>query len=103
MSMTIYNHQTHPVYTFEWEPVPDATSYRVTIILKDEGTGQSQNVVSETITSTEYSIELGTTPEGQCYMFLVYGYNSSDELIGFFQYYYTDASGGWFNFIVVPE
>ena len=100
---TLYQSQTPSTHTFEWDPVPDAASYRVTIILKDDSTNQSHTIASETITSTTYSVELDTTSGDQYYMFTVNSYNSSDELIGFFQYYYTNGSGGWFKFIVVQE
>lgn len=90
-------------FIFRWEPVPDATSYNVRIILKDDSTNQSITVVGEIIYTNQYLVNLDVTLENQYYMFLVYGYNNNNELIGLFRYYYTDGNGGWYNFAVISE
>lgn|GEM_PF-7092724 len=98
----IYQPQSHPGYVFEWEAVPDAANYRVTVVLKDENSNTSENIVNQTTTATSLALELAATQESQYYMFSVTGYSETGELIGLFQYYYTDGSGGWYNFVVHP-
>jgi len=96
----IFPSQTQPIITFEWDSVPNTALYRVTILMKDDTANQSETIVSEPISATQYSIELDANSGNQYYMFSVNGYNSNDELVGFFQYYYTNGSGGWYKFVV---
>jgi len=98
----IYQPQTAPLYTFAWEPVPDATSYRIIIVLKNDAAGTSEAVASETLDSTSYVLELESTQPNEYYMFSVDAYNPAGELIGLFQYYYTNGSGGWYKFVIRP-
>ena len=99
----LYQDKTPSALVFEWDPVPDAIAYRVTIMIKNDATGESDTIVSDTIDTTVYSTELNTTSGNDYYMFSVTAYSSSDELIGFFQYYYTNGSGGWYNFVITQE
>ena len=100
---TLYKLQTPSKFLFEWEPVPDAALYWVRIDLKDDNTNQTQTIADQMINTNQYSIDLDVTLENQYYMFLVYGYNSDNDLIGLFRYYYLDGDGGWYNFTVMAE
>jgi len=98
----IYQPQAASMHTFAWEPVPDATSYRVIIVLKNDAAGTSEAAANETLDSTAYSLELESTQPDEYYMFSVDAYNPAGELIGLFQYYYTNGSGGWYKFVIHP-
>lgn len=98
----IYRAQSHPEYLFEWEAVPDAANYRVTVVLKDDINNTSENIISENTGATSLSVELEATRGDEYYMFSVTGYSETGELIGLFQYYYTNGSGGWYKFVVHP-
>ncbi|MBN1370193.1 MAG: hypothetical protein JW954_08170 [Dehalococcoidaceae bacterium] len=98
----IFRPQSHPEYIFEWEAVPDAASYRVTVVLKDDNSNTSENIVNQTTGATSLALELQATQGSQYYMFSVTGYSQTGELIGLFQYYYTNGSGGWYKFVVRP-
>jgi len=98
----IFDESNAPLYTFEWEEVPDAVTYRITIMLKNDSGNTSEGIANETIDSTSFSLELGSTGPDQYYMFSVNAYNAAQELVGLFQYYYTNGSGGWYKFVIQP-
>ena len=99
----IFKLQNSSKYTFGWEPVPEADNYRISILLKDATTNQTETILGETTKSTNFTVELNNTPGNQYYMFSVNAFNSNNVLVGLFQYYYTNGSGGWYNFVVIPD
>jgi len=89
--------------TFEWEPVPGASKYEVTILLKDGETEKTSVMVDESVVSTQYSPDLEINSGKDCYWFTVSAYNSEGELIGDFSNFYKNGFGGWFEFQVIPR
>lgn len=88
---------------FEWEAVPGAASYTVTILLKDDSTGTTTSMVNTQVTSTEYRPGLSPNLLNQHYMFSVEASSSKDEKIGYFDHFYKNGHGGWFEFTLVSH
>lgn len=88
---------------FEWDPVPGAAYYQV-FILTVRGIGQPPlNVIEKRLTQPQFSPGLGISPPGTEYMFRVEAHNAAGKLIGTFDNYYKDGSGGWLLFRVIPH
>ena len=87
---------------FEWDPVPGAAYYQV-FILTVRGIGQPPlNVIEKRLTQPQFSPGLGVSPPGTEYMFRVEAHNAAGKLIGTFDNYYKNGSGGWLQFRVIP-
>lgn len=90
---------TH-TFAFEWEPVPDAVSYRLNIMLVNRSPNQTQANINETLSATSFYTDLAVTTGDEYYQFSVTPYDSDEKLLGMFSYYYTNGSGGWYRFKV---
>lgn len=88
---------------FEWEPVPGAAFYSVTFLLQDRQGGPYLDRINERIAATRYSPALRVTSGGAFYSFSVEAFSAANQLIGHFQNYYKDGSGGWFTFRVLSR
>jgi hypothetical protein len=87
---------------FAWDPVPGAAYYEAWILLQDRGTGRRLDTKSYRLTTPILSPQLAVTPKDAHYMFSVNAYDSAGRLIGVFQNYFRNGSGGWFEFSVLP-
>ncbi len=88
---------------FEWDPVPGAATYQVTLLLEPNSGGADRKVlIDRRVKETSFRPAVSVTPPGAHYSFSVQAYNASDRLLGIYNYYYLNGSGGWFEFTVIP-
>ncbi|HEU0204550.1 MAG TPA: carboxypeptidase-like regulatory domain-containing protein [Burkholderiaceae bacterium] len=87
---------------FVWDPVPGATSYEVTILLVQRRGDRPLDIKTFEVPGTSVRPGLSVTPPNTFYMFRISAYGPSRKLLGVYQNYYHDGSGGWFEFTVVP-
>lgn len=83
---------------FEWEPVPGAVSYEATIHLMQPGQPQPLQTRTTTLAATTFRPGLAPTGGNSYYMFSVSAYGPARKLLGVFENYYLDGSGGWLEF-----
>jgi hypothetical protein len=88
---------------FEWDPVPGAVNYELWFALMDGNSGQRKDFKSHTVSSTAFSPRLEVTSGNDYYMFTMTALNSTNEKVGFYQQYYRNGTGGWFNFKVAAS
>jgi len=88
---------------FVWKPVPEASYYKIRLLLKDGDTDEEVESRSETVTATCYSPNLNVTSENEYYMFSVAAYNAQHELVGDFSNFYRNGTDGWFEFKLVSK
>jgi hypothetical protein len=88
---------------FEWKPVPDAAGYELHYLLEDGNTKKRIDYKTFKTNKTYYYPKLNVTTGNNYYMFRITAHNASNEMIGHFQNYYKDGSGGWFEFTVAAK
>ncbi len=89
---------------FAWDPVPGAAYYKVNILLMSGD--KTQPVSTHTridikeyqVVTTEIRPQLRATGPSEYYSFSVNAFNAQNEAIGHYSHYYTNGSGGWFEF-----
>lgn len=92
---------------FEWEPVPEAKEYKLIFLLKrgDPENPRNNKLIRREIFNTQsnrFFPNLSTTSIDTYYMFRIEALNSKNEMIGTFENYYTNGTGGWLEFKIVP-
>jgi len=93
-----YSEHDSPVI-FQWEPVTGATTYKINIkktrdAEHPEGYGYISTVISQTLQSTEYSLNLETSEQYEHYEFSVTASNSLG-VIGFLMTTFNGGGHGW--------
>ena len=83
---------------FRWDAVPKASRYELRFITQ-EANGDRVDYKSEDVTDTTYTHRV---PNNSAYkhMFTIVAYAASGNIVGNYQYYYTNGSGGWFEYRV---
>lgn len=83
---------------FRWEAVPKASRYELRFITEDAN-GDRVNYESKSVTDTTYTHRVPNNSDYK-HMFSITAYATSGNIVGNYQYYYTNGSGGWFEYHV---
>ena len=90
--------------SFQWDPVPGATSYQASILTVQSGAdGARLDTRSWILTQPWFSPGLAPSTPGTEYLFSVEARGPEGQLLGVFRNYYTDGDGGWLKFRISPS
>lgn len=87
----------------EWESLPEASSYSVSVSLYNESNYYLESVYSETFTNNSVKLNLPVNEVGEYYRLYLYAYNEDSERIGRLYTAYPTGSRSRYMFKIVPR
>ena len=83
----------------EWDSIPEATQYRLSIYLFQESPYQSiENVVNQVTSNTTYIASLPASEDGQFYQLHLYADNANSDMVGQLMTRYENGMGWDYRF-----